>query len=269
MKTKIIVSVAGLLCMASLLAHECWIQPHTFFVSPGTALPFSIMVGENFSGEHWANRKTRTRRLLLFSASRTESLLEKMPTQDTIPLTATLIQPGTYLIYLHSHASYIELDAEKFNAYLKEDGISNILQRRENNKETNKPAREKYERFAKTFVQCGNVVSDITRKKTGDKLEMLLGSNPYQQKNNLLDSLEILVQFDGKPLSNKQVTVWQKDETGKFLGKTNYATDVKGQFFFQPDKKAIYLISTVHMIPAKDTSYDYHSYWGSVSFELK
>jgi uncharacterized GH25 family protein len=96
---------------------------------------------------------------------------------------------------------------------------------------------------------------------------MILGANPYNLSSKAM--IPVNLKFDGNPLPGKQVTVWLKDKKGKFLGKKNYTTDVNGTCSFKPDKKGIYLVSTVHMVPSADTTYDYHSYWGSVSFEFK
>jgi uncharacterized GH25 family protein len=265
---KILISLfIAFLAVPVLLAHEFWIQPQQYIVAPGTKLPFSLFVGENFQGELWANREARTERLEHYSIGNPYNLTAFMPKVDSLPLHVTISNPGTHMIYLHSHPSYIELDAEKFNAYLKEDGILNILKWREDNQQMNKPAREKYERFAKTIIQCGSVLNNVYEQQTGGKLEMILGANPYNLSSKAM--IPVNLKFDGNPLPGKQVTVWLKDKKGKFLGKKNYTTDVNGTCSFKPDKKGIYLVSTVHMVPSADTTYDYHSYWGSVSFEFK
>ena len=264
---KIIISLLSF-CFAIpiLLAHEFWIQPQQFIVQPGTRLPISLFVGENFQGERWANRYERTERIEHYSIGSPANLTAFLPKVDSLPFYVSVNNPGTHMIYVHSHPSYIELDAEKFNAYLKEDGIDNILKWREENQQMDKPAREKYERFAKTIIQCSKTLINVYEQPTGGKLEMMLGANPYNLPNNGL--IPVRINFEGKPLPGKQVTVWQKDLKGKFLGKKNYTTDVNGTCSFKPDKRGLYMVSTVHMVPSSDTSYDYHSYWGSVSFQF-
>lgn len=272
MINKIIKTIVGLLVftgiIGSVLAHEFWIQPDKFMVSPGTKLGANLYVGENYLGEPWENRTNRTDFFRhYFMSGQTIVSNEVGLLKDSGIINIDIKEPGTHLLYLHSKPSFIELDGEKFNAYLKEDGMDNILKLRTEKNELHKPSREKYERFAKTIIQCGNKYNDVNVFVKNEKMEIQLAKNPYQLKKG--QAMEIKVTFDGRPLANKMMVSWHKNKKGKFLGKKNYYSNAEGKIMFKPKGPGIWMISTVYMEEVNATDYDYHSYWGSVTFKIK
>jgi uncharacterized GH25 family protein len=264
---KITFTGLAFLILSGLLAHEFWLQPARYFLQPGDRTTVTLFVGENFTGEAWAKRASRTATLLHFAPSDTINLTDIAKKDDSTAITINTAEAGTHLLYLHSNPSFIALDAQKFNAYLKEDGLDNILALRKQNNQLHLPAREHYERFAKSIVQVGNTYTSQYQTATGGLLDMQLSKNPYQVK--IGSSFSVTSKFDGVPLKNKKVVAWHKSHSGKYLGKTVYNTNDKGEINFTPTGRGIWMISTVHMVPAQDSSYDYHSYWGSVTFAIK
>src|ERR1044071_590806 len=121
-------------------------------------------------------------------------------------LTYKLANEGTHLFSMTSNQAYIELDAKKFNEYLEEDGIDDILALRKKNNELEKPSRENYSRYAKLLVQSGNKPDDVYKRKLNLKVEIIPLANPYTLKSG--DYLECEVQYQGKPLPHQLVKVW-------------------------------------------------------------
>ncbi len=267
---KVIFTSIFLLAITAVIGHEFWIQPEKYFVAVGARLPFNLFVGENFKGEKWSKRTERTEELLHVYDNDDDftprDITQMTLINDTDDVAVQIKKEGTQLLYLHSYPSFIALDAEKFNAYLKEDGIDNILKFRTEKNELNKPAREKYERFAKTFIQCGKVYTDVHTVQLGGKLELFLNDNPYTLKAGA--PLEAMVHFNQQPLADKMVVFWQKDAKGNFMGKQTYYTDGAGKITLKQTTPGIWMMSTVHMEPVNDPEYEYHSYWGSVTFEI-
>jgi uncharacterized GH25 family protein len=112
-------------CLSVVVAHEFWLSPSHYRAQAGQQIALTFLVGENFQGEKWEKRKERTQSVQLIGASSTLDLtaIAKKDTND-IPL--LLEKEGTYLVSMRSNNSFIELEAQKFNEYLKEDGIENI-----------------------------------------------------------------------------------------------------------------------------------------------
>ena len=92
----------------------------------------------------------------------------------------SLAGPGTHLIALESYQQPISLKAEKFNAYIKEDGLTQAIDYRTQNKATGTPGREIYSRRAKVLLQVGDAPSDQVLRPIGQTLEIVPLRNPYK-----------------------------------------------------------------------------------------
>ena len=161
-------------------------------------------VGEDFKGEVWPARKMRTGKVMHFSMNK-EADITKQFINDSLPVAIDNLSAGSHVITMESQASYIEMKAEKFNAYLSEDGIDDIAVLRKEHNEMNKDSRELYQRCAKTILQAGNVKDTLYKMKAGFMLELIPQKNPYSLK--IADDLPVLVLFNKKPLANYKVGV--------------------------------------------------------------
>jgi hypothetical protein len=125
-------------------AHEFWLLPKKWRVEPGQPVQLQLRVGENFSGDPWeaaASRVTSLRSLL------GKSLTEHLPAlqkQGIDSLFLTFDRPGTHLVALATNSKFIELDAQKFDNYLKEDGLEHVRQIRRQTGQSERPGREFY-----------------------------------------------------------------------------------------------------------------------------
>ncbi len=227
-KIRYVVCTAGIMFVSAILwAHEFWLQPSQFFVQPGSVIKLHLLVGENFNGDSWANRSTRTDKLLHYQYHKVTDITASIKNDDTTACNIRLSEAGTHLLYLHSNPSYIALDADKFNDYLADDGLDNIVALRQQNKELNKPARERYERFSKTFIQCGNVSSPLPAAQNDAMLDMQLLNNPYTINSD--NTLQIQAFFNQRPLTNKKIVAWHKTKEGVFQNTHNYLTGADGK----------------------------------------
>jgi hypothetical protein len=95
-------------------------------------MTLDFMVGENFTGEFWDLARHKVEKLEVYSGAYVRNLLKDVRPTAGKNLTYTFEREGTHLLGLASNAAFIELDAEKFNAYLKEDGLDDILDERSN-----------------------------------------------------------------------------------------------------------------------------------------
>ena len=247
------------------LAHEFWLMPQHFRVKSGDWAAVKFRVGEHFKGEPWGKKKERTRQVTHFFNNSQNDLTAQAIQSDTADLTVHFATEGTHLLAMASSDSYIEMEADKFNEYLKEDGISDILQRRKTRNELGKKSRELYQRCAKTLVQAGTKTDNTYKKNVGYLLEIIPLQNPYTLKPG--QTLVVKILFKNKPLPNYAIRTWHKsnptDKTTEQVVQTN-AHGV-AEFTLQ---KGIWMVSLVRMIPATDTlKADYQSYWASLTFE--
>lgn len=256
-----------LLCItSSLFAHEFWLMPSKFKLKMGELFDLQLFVGEDFMGDIWANRKKRLLKLSHYSNTDKKDLTSIALKSDSLPVPLKFESEGTHLLTMESKNSFIALEADKFNDYLKEDGIDNIYELRKKQGQLTQSSKELYRRCAKTLIQVGNKYSDTFKKNTQMPLEIIPLNNPYQMKAG--EAITVKVLFKNQPLGNKMVVAWHKTATQKTTHR-KLSTDADGSLKIPLDKAGYWMISTVHMEEVKNNpDANYQSYWGNLTFEL-
>jgi uncharacterized GH25 family protein len=244
------------------LGHEFWLEPQKFFLKIGEKLNLSVFVGENFKGETVDFSKFEVSKFTHYSAGNEKNTNGKLTEKDLNEL-LKFDAEGNHLIAFNNTNKFIELDAKKFNAYLKSDGMDNIAELRKNQGKTNEKGREFYQRCAKTLIQVGNVQDDTYKINAGMRLELIPQQNPYSLKNG--NSLVFNVLFNNQPLQNALVVVWQKGIGTKTIVQ-KFRSDANGNITFKLNRKGKIMVSAVRMVPIESPEADYQSYWGSYTF---
>lgn len=256
--------LVGLLWPAhAVFAHDYWLVPEKFFLAPEEPTKIHLYYGDELKiDDERPFQKDRTPRL------------DQISTEGTVDLTATRIddqkpfatlsfsKPGSYVLAMDRNAQNIVLKGPEFTAYLKEEGLSDILARR--NPKT--PGRERYMRSIKTLIQVGERITDIPLKPNSQRLEIVPLQNPLRLKPGYVLIVQLL--FDGFPLMHRQIQAYHL-EKGKLIAQSQ-RTDGQGKAFFRLDQPGFWLIRTVHMRPCKQNcrEIDWESFWSSLSFAI-
>lgn len=248
-----------------LMAHEFWLQPRKFRYAVGEEAKIDFLVGENFTGEFWDLTKHKAENVQMISAYGKKVLTGEVKKTKGNNLTYKFASEGLHLFSMVSNPAYIELDGEKFNAYLEEDGIEDILALRKRRNELDKPSRENYTRYAKLLVQCGNASDEIYKRKVGTKVEIIPLSNPYTLKSG--DYLECEILYDGKPAPHQMVKVWTFINKRAFL--QNAYTEDDGRVKFPISNAGPWMVSFVKMVKSEKPNVDYESMWASLVFGIE
>lgn len=259
---KILILGLTTLFLGSVFGHEFWLEPQRFLVKVGEKINFRVFVGENFKGEFVDFSQFSVTSLAQYrrgNKQETGGSLSEKQVADFLKFDAE----GLSLVAFNNTNKFIELEAQKFNEYLKSDGLDNVKELRKQRGEMNRRGREVYQRCAKTLLMVGkNIETDTTyRLNTGMKLEIIPQQNPYGEAKELTFS----VLFDTHPLPNALVVVWYKN--GKQWSKREFRSNEQGQVRFGYTKHGKWMVSTVRMIPVENNPQaDWQSYWGSYTF---
>lgn len=251
--------------MVLLQSHEFWLEPFKFKVKPGEAVTVRFAVGENFTGEDWDLSKHKVVRMALHEKQGIQDLTTKVPTAAGVKQKITLTNPGTKLITMQSNAAFIQLNGEKFNAYLEEDGLENVIAWRKENNQDTAGARELYSRYAKLLVQAGDLTDDTWKKVIGHKLEIVPLQNPSALKSG--DYLTVKILWEGKTLPHTMVKVW--GHVGNKIFLQNTYTEDDGSVKFPIGASGPWMVSTVRMEKSKDPKADWESSWASLVFNIE
>src|SRR5260221_5909676 len=262
-KTVTVLLVLSVALIAN--SHEFWLQSKKFKYALNEEMNVDFLVGENFEGEPWDLKKNKIEKLELSHLTKTIDLRPQVKADEKIKLKYKFSEEGTYLLSMQSNEAYIELEAEKFNDYLKEDGLENALDIRTKTNTLDKSSKEFYSRYVKLLVQAGSKVDNSFKKKTGMRIEIIPNLNPYLLKSG--DYLQCLVLFDGKPSAHQMVKVWNK--IGNTTFQQNNYTENDGTLKFPISSKGPWMVSTVVMIPSVKPGADWQSFWSSLVFGIE
>ena len=275
MKRIYLASIVFVLIALLAQAHEFWLLPGVFFAEPGQIVPVEVMVGEHFNGERSEGKKNRLLQYVHWIEGAKEDLSPKLTGDHYGVVSLKLTKPGTHLVAFANTNKYLEMAADSFIAYLREDGLDHVIQLRKERREFQTRSREFYRRCVKTLIQAGpvNPADQRFSMDTGMPLEILPTQNPYSLKPG--ESAEFQIVFDHKPLANALVRHWTRpvstvkefpDVKPKGLTQEQLRTDAQGRVRFKL-RAGKNMISLVQMVPyTADKQADWQSYWGSLTF---
>lgn len=262
---RCILTLSLLVLVAFAQAHEFWLQPQKFRFAIGEAVEVDFKMGENFEGESWDLTKHKVERLNVYTTKGKADVVKDVQAGKSKNLSYNLATEGTHLFVMQSNAAFIELDGEKFNEYLKEDGLEDVLDQRTNKGELDKSAKEHYTRYAKLLIQSGDKTDDVYKQHTGLKHEIVPMQNPALLKVG--DTMECLILFKSKPAVHQMIKVWSRTGNKTFL--QNMYTGKDGMVKFPISSEGAWMVSTVRMDASKNPTVDYESSWASLVFGIE
>ncbi|SNS91036.1 Uncharacterized conserved protein, contains GH25 family domain [Noviherbaspirillum humi] len=257
--------LAAMMLGALAHAHEFWMQSSPG-AGPGQEMGLQLFVGENFEGDRIGFGCQYLADLKLHSLNGGADLGQKLPQQGvlgTFPLPA--LPAGIHLVSYDSQPSFIELPADKFHAYLHDEGLDRIIEQRKDAGQEARPGRERYRRNVKHLIRIGGVTDKTYALQTGQRLEIVPQNDPFESQPP--SSLRLAVRFDGKPLQNALVKAWHRSPRQTTMLRAR--TDNGGNASFMLPFTGDWMISVVHMIPAEQKELaDWDSFWGNLTFSL-
>jgi uncharacterized GH25 family protein len=249
-----------------LAAHDYWLEPDRLSLAgPGT-VTLRLLVGGNLQAEE--ERECQLARLpqcaLVDAAGRRDlrpGLVEGAKPFGRVQLTGG----GTHLIVLERTPSIIRLEADKFTAYLKEEGLDYIVAERARRGESAREGRERYARFLKCYVRTG-VQPEAVRPAADLRLDIApeLRTDRAMQAG---DELPVRVCFDGSPLKQAVVFAAVRRADGK-VSTQRVMTDANGLARIRVTAAGLWVVRLVHMqrAPAGDAGVDWESFWAACTF---
>ncbi len=251
---------------AGLSAHDFWIEPSTF--EPGADEPIRIhlRVGERFAGEAVPRSDARIERFVVIGPSGEKPVFGRdgMDPAGLLRLDA----PGIWFVGYRSKPSAVVLEADKFDKYLREEGLERIIEDRAARKESQMPGREQFSRSVKSLLRSGGsqTVQGFDRA-LGLTLELVLEADPTSAAGG---RLPVRLLHEGRPLAGALVVAYRKDAgvTPEATEELRARTDKDGRVVV-PVTSGIWLLKAVHMERAAAASgADWDSVWTALTFRV-
>lgn len=251
----------GLLAGSTASAHDYWLEaPHN--AAGDTEL--RLFVGDCLKADEEKRfEATRTPRFEALTGT-TATDLRALAKDEAQPLLT--LPPGETgaLVVLERNRSYIELDAAKFDAYLREEGLNSVRATRTRAGEADKPGRERYTRYLKLRLPGADPAGMATHA-LGQPLELVPIEDPASRRPG--ERLHLRVLLDGAALPGAKVALCVRGANGK-VQMRSATSDRHGEVAYTLPAQGPALARTVHMrrVTDGDPKADWESLWTSYSF---
>ena len=141
-----------------LCSHDLYIKMGSYFLKPNQEVTLSLYNGTFEKSENTITRDRMLDASLVYNGNRFQIDESQWTDKDTTitQFTFTPVDEGTYVTGVSTKARNIELTADKFNDYLKHDGVLDMLEERKVNNLLDQDAVESYQKHVKAIYQLGD-----------------------------------------------------------------------------------------------------------------
>jgi hypothetical protein len=250
------------LSQTPLLAHDMWIEPTTFSPRVGEIIGVKLRVGQDLLGDPLPRDSSLIKQFVFHDV---EGLKPVIGRDGNDPAGFLRVSgPGLLVIGYRSNPSAVELPPEKFNQYLKDEGLDEIATLRARRNQTGSSAHEAFARCAKSLVLSGPASEAHGDRQLGFTLELLAEKNPYTIREG--GELPVRLTYENRPLAGALVVAMNRANASEKLAAR---TDNDGRVRFRLSSGGMWLIKAVHMIPAPaGSNAEWASFWASITFDL-
>ena len=248
--------------VATLEAHDFWIEPRTFRTDTGALIGLHLLVGERLLGDAIARDAASIERFVVTRRGREQPV----PGREGGDPAGVLRVDGDGLMVVgyHSVPHVIDLTRETFEKYLGEEGLDAVKAMLGPARQRAASAREQYSRCAKALLSSGTPSAADRDRALGMPLELVAERNPYTTTPG--QDFPLMLLYRGAPLADALLIAINKDEPSS---KLTARSDRQGRVVFQLPRAGTWLIKAVHMIPGPQGSkVDWESFWASLTFDL-
>jgi hypothetical protein len=268
---------AAVIGATALSAHDLFLRPRGFFVAPGASITLPVFNGTFGHSENAIDRARIIDLSRLGPGGRTAIARDTWTARDPRSTVRVAFDgPGTYVIGVELAASRITLDGAAFDAYLREEGITPILDRRRATQRLGTRATESYAKAAKTIVAVTDAsghVAPAPRDGTSAALtplgyaaEIVPLVDPYRL--GVGDAVAVRALVGGRPLAGWTLRAGGTIGTSTAsIPEQHLTTDADGRAHVRLTHDGHWFIAFVHMVEGeRGAPVDYTSRWATLTF---
>ncbi|MCU1385908.1 MAG: NikM domain containing protein, partial [Acidobacteria bacterium] len=253
-------------------AHELFLKHSAFFVAPGATVHLTAMNGTFTTSEASVTADRLLDLAVIGPAGRTRGETSAW----TAPGKASkwdvkLGAAGTYVLGASLRPRLISMKGPAFNAYLKDDGLPDILAARKAKGELARSSTERYAKHVKALVQVGDARTPGYSTVLGYPAELVPMENPYDVARGAR-VLHVKALVDGKPMPDQVVLAGGRTSSGARIAAQSVRTDAQGIATISlatPGEWYVKFICMARVPPAPKDSVDYESKWATLTFAVK
>lgn len=265
-------------------SHDMYLKMPSYFLKPHEASTLQLFNGTFQRSDNIITRDRMLDVSLVGNGLRTQIDSSQWTDEgNTSILKFTSGDPGTWVAGVSTRSRNIEMSADKFNSYLKHDGVLDELEWRKENNMLSRDAIEKYSKHVKAIFQVGNQKSDDWKTVLGYPIEFVPLKNPYELRAG--DTLKVKLLMDGNPLTGQLVYAAYESNHSHAGDVSNdhthdhddephqhdaqaYRTDTTGVFDVPLEDNGHWYLRTIHMAHSQEEGLTHESNWATLTFEI-
>lgn len=250
---------------AASQAHEFWIEPQAYEVSPGADMVAVLRVGQEFGGIEQAYLRRNFVRFDLDCG--TGAVPVEGRDGDRPAMTVPASTDGLCVV-IHQTRDYILTyrDWEKFVDFVTHKDFKTALADHAARGLPQTGFTERYSRYAKSLIAVGDGAGSDS--EAGLLTEIVAEANPYT--DDLANGLPVRVLYEGKPRVDVQVELFEKAADGA-VNITLHRTDSEGRVTLPVKAGHAYLADAVvfrELTPEDENDPVWESLWAALTFAV-
>ena len=254
-------AATSLIAVSPTLAHDVWMQANRFIVPVGATVAFRVFSGHGSDREEW---NVGIDRLVSVQRIGPDGVALLKPTSSGSGR-VKFAKAGTHVVAMVSSNAKSDLAAAKFNAYLREEGLTPAIETRERLGHSTRAGREVYSRRTKMLVKVGRSASSqphVTRP-SGMTLEIVPERDPYAIRRG--SPLPLRIYYQGRPLSGATVKLTNLDADAKPVARL--LSDATGRVTITHPGPGNWQVNTIWTRPvAGNPAADFDTVFSSLTF---
>jgi uncharacterized GH25 family protein/ketosteroid isomerase-like protein len=266
------VLVALLATATALLAHDFWLVPDAFQVTPGGWIQVRGQTSSRFPTSESAVTADRVADARVISAAGEETIRDLSISGTSLLLRSRPTTPGQRIVAVRLHPRSVRESAESFRRYLELEGAPEALERygREGLLPRTDSVTRRYAKYAKTFVEVGEGGPRAWERTAGHPLEIVPLADPATVR--LGDTLPVRLLYRGRPLASARLHTSRAPRTGgtQMAGQDPHLeTDGNGVARVFIDCIGLWNVRTLQIVPAdRGSGADWDAHWATIVFEV-
>jgi uncharacterized GH25 family protein len=252
----------------TLSGHDLFFRPSRYHLAPRTETVIDVLSGTFSVSENAIERDRLADVSLVGPAGRGAVVLgdwsEREPKSTVRVKTG---ESGTYVLGAAIKPRMLSLPPAEFNAYLKEEGLVETLDRRKAQGRLDEASRERYSKYLKALLQVGDAPDEGFATVLGYAAEIVPEANPYRLAPG--DVLTVRCLVDGKPWAGKVVFAGgRRGATDHRLPQQRLVTDAQGRVQIKLTAAGAWYVKFVAMTEVADAEANYESKWSTLTFAV-
>lgn len=248
-------------------AHDMFLKLRSFFLAEHSPVIVPLLNGTFSSSENSIDR-SRIADISLFAPDgriRHDTSVVNARGDSTFLRLATE-GPGTYVLGFSMRPSQLKIGGKEFADYLREEGLTEVLDARRKDGIAADSASERYAKHVKAILQVGPARTDGFAAVLGYPAELIPLDNPYSVRPG--GTLRVRALVNGIPVPHLAVLAGGRSTGDARLPVQTLRTGSDGEATVRIPRRGTYYVKFISMVKVTGGVTDYVSNWATLTFQV-